>query len=439
GSSLVGVLYILDEPSIGLHQRDNQRLIDTLTYLRDLGNTLIVVEHDEQTLRTADYIVDLGPGAGEHGGHVVACGTVPEVIANPNSLTGQYLAGTLKIEIPTARRKGNGTWITIKGAREHNLKNIDVKIPLGMFVYITGVSGSGKSTLMSDVLFPAISNRLMRSKHPEGAYDRVLGLEHIDKIINIDQSPIGRTPRSNPATYVGVFTHIRDLFASLPESKARGWKPGRFSFNVKGGRCEHCQGDGTIKIEMNFLPDVYITCEVCHGRRFNAETLDVRFKGKNIADVLAMTVEEAVDFFSHIPSIAHRLQTMVDVGLGYIRLGQSALTLSGGEAQRVKLSLELAKRATGRTLYFLDEPTTGLHFADVRQLLTVIHRLVDSGNTVVMIEHNLDVIKQADWVIDLGPEGGEKGGMIIAEGRPEDIVRVPSSYTGHYLKPVLEL
>ncbi len=439
GSSLVGVLYILDEPSIGLHQRDNQRLIDTLTYLRDLGNTLIVVEHDEQTLRTADYIVDLGPGAGEHGGHVVACGTVPEVIANPNSLTGQYLAGTLKIEIPTARRKGNGTWITIKGAREHNLKNIDVKIPLGMFVCITGVSGSGKSTLMSDVLFPAISNRLMRSKHPEGAYDRVLGLEHIDKIINIDQSPIGRTPRSNPATYVGVFTHIRDLFASLPESKARGWKPGRFSFNVKGGRCEHCQGDGTIKIEMNFLPDVYITCEVCHGRRFNAETLDVRFKGKNIADVLAMTVEEAVDFFSHIPSIAHRLQTMVDVGLGYIRLGQSALTLSGGEAQRVKLSLELAKRATGRTLYFLDEPTTGLHFADVRQLLTVIHRLVDSGNTVVMIEHNLDVIKQADWVIDLGPEGGEKGGMIIAEGRPEDIVRVPSSYTGHYLKPVLEL
>lgn len=437
GSSLVGVLYILDEPSIGLHQRDNQRLIDTLTYLRDLGNTLIVVEHDEQTLRTADYIVDLGPGAGEHGGKVVACGTVPQVIQNPNSLTGQYLAGTLRIEVPKVRRKGSGAWITVKGAREHNLKNIDVKIPLGMFVCITGVSGSGKSTLMSDVLFPAISNRLMRSKHPEGDYDRILGLEHIDKIINIDQSPIGRTPRSNPATYVGVFTPIRDLFASLPESKARGWKPGRFSFNVKGGRCEHCQGDGTIKIEMNFLPDVYITCEVCHGKRFNAETLDVRFKGKNIADVLDMTVEEALAFFSHIPSIAHRLQTMVDVGLGYIRLGQSALTLSGGEAQRVKLSLELAKRATGRTLYFLDEPTTGLHFADVRQLLAVIHRLVDSGNTVVMIEHNLDVIKQADWIIDLGPEGGDRGGMIVAEGRPEDIVQVPASYTGQYLGPVL--
>jgi len=438
GSSLVGVLYILDEPSIGLHQRDNQRLIDTLTYLRDLGNTLIVVEHDEQTLRTADYIVDLGPGAGEHGGQVVACGTVPEVIENSKSLTGQYLAGALKIEVPKVRRKGSGAWITVKGAREHNLKNIDVNIPLGMFVCVTGVSGSGKSTLMSDVLFPAISNRLMRSKHPEGDYDRILGLEHIDKIINIDQSPIGRTPRSNPATYVGVFTHIRDLFASLPDSRSRGWKPGRFSFNVKGGRCEHCQGDGTIKIEMNFLPDVYITCEVCHGKRFNTETLDIRFKGKNIADVLDMTVEEALAFFSHIPSIAHRLRTMVDVGLGYIRLGQSALTLSGGEAQRVKLSLELAKRATGRTLYFLDEPTTGLHFADVRQLLAVIHRLVDSGNTVVMIEHNLDVIKQADWIIDLGPEGGDRGGMIVAEGRPEDIVRVPASYTGQYLRPVLE-
>ena len=437
GSSLVGVLYILDEPSIGLHQRDNQRLIDTLTYLRDLGNTLIVVEHDEQTLRTADYLVDLGPGAGEHGGYVVAQGTVAEVTANPESLTGQYLAGTLKIEVPKVRRKGNGAYITLKGARQHNLKNIDISIPLGKFVCITGVSGSGKSTLLSDLLFPAISNRIMRSSLREGEYDEIRGLEHIDKIINIDQSPIGRTPRSNPATYVGVFTHIRDLFASLPESKARGWKPGRFSFNVKGGRCEHCQGDGTIKIEMNFLPDVYISCEVCHGKRFNADTLDVRFKGKSIADVLDMTVEEASEFFAHIPSIAHRLKTMLDVGLGYIRLGQSALTLSGGEAQRVKLSLELARRATGRTLYFLDEPTTGLHFADVRQLLEVIHKLVDTGNTVVMIEHNLDIIKQADWVIDLGPEGGDRGGEIVAEGTPEDIVRCAASYTGQYLKPML--
>jgi excinuclease ABC subunit A len=439
GSSLVGVLYILDEPSIGLHQRDNQRLIDTLTYLRDLGNTLIVVEHDEQTLRTADYLVDLGPGAGEHGGYVVAQGTVPEVIAHPDSLTGQYLAGTLRIDVPKVRRQGNGAYITVKGASEHNLKHIDVKIPLGKFVCITGVSGSGKSTLLSDVLYPAISNRIMRSSHREGAFEAIHGLEHIDKIINIDQSPIGRTPRSNPATYVGVFTPIRELFASLPESRARGWKPGRFSFNVKGGRCEHCQGDGTIKIEMNFLPDVYITCEVCHGKRFNADTLDVRFKGKNIADVLNMTVEEASGFFAHIPSIAHRLKTMLDVGLGYIRLGQSALTLSGGEAQRVKLSLELAKRATGRTLYFLDEPTTGLHFADVRQLLEVIHRLVDSGNTVVMIEHNLDIIKQADWVIDLGPEGGDRGGMIVAEGTPEDIARCKQSYTGQYLGPMLEI
>ncbi|GAB6277302.1 MAG: excinuclease ABC subunit UvrA [Rectinema sp.] len=437
GSSLVGVLYILDEPSIGLHQRDNQRLIDTLTYLRDLGNTLIVVEHDEQTLRTADYLVDLGPGAGEHGGYVVAHGTVPEVTANSESLTGQYLAGTLKIEVPEVRRKGNGAFVALKGARQHNLKNIDVKIPLGKFVCITGVSGSGKSTLLSDVLYPAISNRIMRSSLREGEYEKILGLEHIDKIINIDQSPIGRTPRSNPATYVGVFTPIRELFASLPESRARGWKPGRFSFNVKGGRCEHCQGDGTIKIEMNFLPDVYITCEVCHGKRFNADTLDVRFKGKNIADVLNMTVEEGSEFFAHIPSIAHKLRTMLDVGLGYIRLGQSALTLSGGEAQRVKLSLELARRATGRTLYFLDEPTTGLHFADVRQLLEVIHRLVDSGNTVVMIEHNLDIIKQADWVIDLGPEGGDRGGTIVAEGTPEEIAACTASYTGQYLRPML--
>lgn len=439
GSSLVGVLYILDEPSIGLHQRDNQRLIDTLTYLRDLGNTLIVVEHDEQMLRTADYIVDLGPGAGEHGGYVVAQGSVQDVAANPQSITGQYLAGSLKIEVPAVRRKGNGACIALKGASEHNLKNIDVRIPLGRFVCITGVSGSGKSTLLSDVLYPAISNRVMRSSIREGSYKSLEGIEYIDKIINIDQSPIGRTPRSNPATYVGVFTPIRELFASLPESKARGWKPGRFSFNVKGGRCEHCQGDGTIKIEMNFLPDVYITCEVCHGKRFNSDTLDVRFKGKNIADVLNMTVEEASEFFVYIPSIAHKLQTMLDVGLGYIRLGQSALTLSGGEAQRVKLSLELARRATGRTLYFLDEPTTGLHFADVRQLLEVIRRLVDSGNTVVMIEHNLDVIKQADWIIDLGPEGGERGGMVIAEGTPEEIALCRVSYTGQYLRRLLNI
>jgi len=439
GSSLVGVLYILDEPSIGLHQRDNQRLIDTLTYLRDLGNTLIVVEHDEQMLRTADYIVDLGPGAGEHGGYVVAQGSVQDVAANPQSITGQYLAGSLKIEVPAVRRKGNGACIALKGASEHNLKNIDVRIPLGRFVCITGVSGSGKSTLLSDVLYPAISNRVMRSSIREGSYKSLEGIEYIDKIINIDQSPIGRTPRSNPATYVGVFTPIRELFASLPESKARGWKPGRFSFNVKGGRCEHCQGDGTIKIEMNFLPDVYITCEVCHGKRFNSDTLDVRFKGKNIADVLNMTVEEASEFFAYIPSIAHKLQTMLDVGLGYIRLGQSALTLSGGEAQRVKLSLELARRATGRTLYFLDEPTTGLHFADVRQLLEVIRRLVDSGNTVVMIEHNLDVIKQADWIIDLGPEGGERGGMVIAEGTPEEIALCRVSYTGQYLRRLLNI
>jgi len=437
GSSLVGVLYILDEPSIGLHQRDNQRLIDTLTYLRDIGNTLIVVEHDEQTLRTADYIVDLGPGAGEHGGYVVAQGTVQEVAANPKSLTGQYLAGALTIEVPVVRREGNGAQIVVRGAREHNLKGIDVAIPLGTFVCITGVSGSGKSTLLSDVLYPAISNRVMRSSIREGAYNFLEGIEHIDKIINIDQSPIGRTPRSNPATYVGVFTAIRELFASLPESRARGWKPGRFSFNVKGGRCEHCQGEGTIKIEMNFLPDVYITCEVCHGKRFNADTLDIRFKGKNIADVLNMTVEEASELFAHVPAIVHKLQTMLDVGLGYIRLGQSALTLSGGEAQRVKLSLELARKATGRTLYFLDEPTTGLHFADVQQLLTVIHRLVDSGNTVVMIEHNLDVIKQADWIIDLGPEGGDRGGYIVAQGTPEDVARCKNSYTGQYLARLL--
>jgi len=437
GSSLVGVLYILDEPSIGLHQRDNQRLIDTLVYLRDIGNTLIVVEHDEQTLRTADWIVDLGPGAGVHGGHVVAQGTPEQVMKSKKSLTGQYLAGSLTIEVPAMRREGNGSFITIKKCREHNLKGIDVSIPLGGFTCITGVSGSGKSTLLTDLLYPVISNRVMGSSLQEGDYGSIAGLEAIDKIINIDQSPIGRTPRSNPATYVGVFTHIRDLFASIPEAKARGYKPGRFSFNVKGGRCENCQGDGTIKIEMNFLPDVYITCDVCHGKRFNADTLDVRYKGKNIAEVLDMTIEEAATFFEHIPQIAHRMRTLLSVGLGYIRVGQSALTLSGGEAQRVKLAFELAKRSTGRTLYFMDEPTTGLHFADVKQLMEVIQRLVDTGNSVVMIEHNLDVIKQADWIIDLGPEGGTRGGEIIAQGRPEDIVKVKASHTGRYLKPSL--
>ncbi|MCE5256380.1 MAG: excinuclease ABC subunit UvrA [Spirochaetaceae bacterium] len=437
GSSLVGVLYILDEPSIGLHQRDNQRLIDTLTYLRDIGNTLIVVEHDEQTLRTADYIVDLGPGAGEHGGRVVAQGTPSELMQAEKSLTGQFLAGKLKIEVPAVRRKGNGYSICIKGAREHNLKNIDVSIPLGMFVCITGVSGSGKSTLLTDLLYPVIANKVMRTNLKEGEFDSIEGIDYIDKIINIDQSPIGRTPRSNPATYVGVFTAIRELFASLPESKARGWKAGRYSFNVKGGRCENCQGDGTIKIEMNFLPDVYITCDVCHGRRFNADTLDIRYKGKNIADVLDMTIEEAAKFFAHIPAISHKFTAMLSVGLGYVKVGQSALTLSGGEAQRVKLAFELSKRPTGKTLYFMDEPTTGLHFADVKQLMEVIQRLVDTGNTVVMIEHNLDVIKQADWLIDLGPEGGNRGGTIIAQGSPEMVAKCRSSYTGKYLRSYL--
>lgn len=437
GSSLVGVLYILDEPSIGLHQRDNQRLIDTLTYLRDIGNTLIVVEHDEQTLRTADYIVDLGPGAGEHGGKVVAQGTPEEVMKSARSVTGQYLAGKLLIDVPAVRREGNGREIIVRGARQHNLKGIDVTIPLGKFVCITGVSGSGKSTLLTDLIYPAIANRVMRSHLTEADYDSIEGLDHIDKIINIDQSPIGRTPRSNPATYVGVFTAIRELFAELPESKTRGWKSGRFSFNVKGGRCENCSGDGTIKIEMNFLPDVYITCDVCHGKRFNADTLDIRYKGKNIADVLDMTIEEAAEYFAHIPPIAHKFQTLLSVGLGYVKVGQSALTLSGGEAQRVKLAFELAKRPTGKTLYFMDEPTTGLHFADVKQLMEVIQRLVDAGNSVVMIEHNLDVIKQADWVIDLGPEGGTRGGQLVAVGTPEEIVKCKASYTGKYLKESL--
>ena len=443
GSGLIGVLYILDEPSIGLHQRDNQRLIDTLLYLRNLGNTLVVVEHDEQTLRTADYIVDMGPGAGVHGGSVVARGTPEEVMQVKESLTGQYLAGTLKMDIPEKRRPGKGSFICLEGVSEHNLKNIDVRIPLGAFTCITGVSGSGKSTLVSDVLYPAAADRLLgsssaRPSPQELHFKRITGLENIDKVINIDQSPIGRTPRSNPATYVGVFNGIRDLYASLPESKARGYKPGRFSFNVPGGRCEHCRGDGTLTIEMNFLPDVYITCDVCRGKRFNRETLDVLYKGKNISDVLEMTIEEACSFFAHIPHIARKMETLLSVGLGYVKLGQSALTLSGGEAQRVKLANELSKRSTGKTLYILDEPTTGLHFADIRQLMDVIQRLVDQGNTVVMIEHNLDVILQADWIIDLGPEGGVNGGRIVTEGTPEDVSRCGSSFTGIYIKEMLD-
>ena len=438
GSALVGVLYILDEPTIGLHQRDNQRLLNTLCHLRDLGNTLIVVEHDEQTLRTADHIVDLGPGAGVHGGQVTAAGTLEQVMATRASVTGRYLAGASTIPVPAARSAGNGHALQVIGAREHNLKRIDVTIPLGTFSVITGVSGSGKSTLLTEVLYPALANRVSRSRLVVGAHDRLEGIEHVDKVINIDQSPIGRTPRSNPATYVGLFTPIRDLFASLPEAKARGYKPGRFSFNVKGGRCEHCEGGGQIKIEMHFLPDVYITCDVCRGRRYNRETLDIRYKGRTIHDVLEMTVEEALEFFRVIPAIARRLATLNEVGLTYIKLGQSALTLSGGEAQRVKLALELSKRGTGKTVYLLDEPTTGLHFDDVRQLLEVLHLLVAQGNTVVLIEHNLDVIKQADWIIDLGPEGGDRGGRVVASGTPEQVAATPASYTGEFLRPVLD-
>ena len=401
--------------------------------MRDLKNTVIVVEHDEQTLRTADWVVDIGPGAGVHGGRVVASGTPEQIMRVPESLTGQYLAGTLRMALPASRRAGNGKVISLRGVREHNLQNVSVDIPLGTFTCITGVSGSGKSTLLSDVFYPAVSNRLMRTDYPVGAFDGIEGLDAIDKVINIDQSPIGRTPRSNPVTYVGVFNSIRDLFAELPDSKARGYKAGRFSFNVKGGRCENCQGAGTITIEMNFLPDVFIQCDVCHGHRFNAETLDVRYKGKNISDVLDMTIEEAADFFAHIPHIARKLETLKSVGLGYIQLGQNALTLSGGEAQRVKLATELARPSTGKTLYILDEPTTGLHFADVKVLMDVIQRLVDKGNTVVMIEHNLDVICQADHIIDLGPEGGTKGGTVVATGTPEAVALVAGSYTGKYV------
>ncbi len=438
GSRLVGVLYILDEPSIGLHQRDNARLLATLARLRDLGNTVIVVEHDEETMRAADYIIDLGPGAGKHGGLVVAEGTIEDVLETPDSLTGRYLKGELAIRIPPVRRSPEpGRHLRIEGAREHNLRDISVDIPLGCFVAVTGVSGSGKSTLIEDILHRSMARHFYRARVIPGAYDRITGLEHLDKVIDIDQSPIGRTPRSNPATYTGLFTPIRELFAEMPEAKIRGYGPGRFSFNVKGGRCEACQGDGLVKIEMHFLPDVFVPCDVCKGKRFNRETLEVRFRGASIADVLEMTVEDGCTFFANQPRISQKLETLRDVGLGYIHLGQSATTLSGGEAQRVKLATELSKRDTGRTFYILDEPTTGLHFEDVRLLLDVLHRLVDRGNTVLVIEHNLDVIKTADWIIDLGPEGGARGGTVVAAGTPEDVAAVEASYTGQYLRTLL--
>ena len=437
GSGLVGTLYVLDEPSIGLHQRDNRRLIDTLTRLRDLGNTVIVVEHDEETIRESDWIVDIGPGAGEHGGEIVYSGPVPGVEKASTSVTGDYLAGRREIPVPELRRARGEHSLRIIGAREHNLQDVDVDIPLGNFVAVTGVSGSGKSTLVRDILLPVLMQRIYSSKTPAGKHRRIDGIEHLDKVIDMDQSPIGRTPRSNPATYTGVFDHIRKLFAATNEAKMRGYLPGRFSFNVKGGRCDACSGDGTIKIEMHFLPDVYVPCEVCKGARYNRDTLDVEFKGKNIADVLNMPVAEAVEFFSNQPSIARYLQTLMDVGLGYVRLGQSAPTLSGGEAQRVKLATELAKRSTGHTIYLLDEPTTGLHFEDVRRLLTVLGRLVDQGNTVLVIEHNLDVIKTADWLIDLGPEGGVGGGTVVAEGTPEQVAAVDASHTGGFLRDLL--
>ena len=437
GSGLVGTLYVLDEPSIGLHQRDNRRLIDTLTRLRDLGNTVIVVEHDEETIRESDWMVDIGPGAGEHGGEVVYSGPVEGITKVTRSITGRYLSGREQIPVPAVRRPLTGEMLEIQGARQHNLRDIDVAIPLGNFVTVTGVSGSGKSTLVRDILLPVLMQRIYTSRTPPGKHRRVVGLELLDKVIDMDQSPIGRTPRSNPATYTGVFDHVRKLFAATNEAKVRGYLPGRFSFNVKGGRCEACAGDGTIKIEMHFLPDVYVPCEVCKGARYNRDTLDIEFKGHNIADVLDMPVAEAVGFFANQPSIGRYMETLMDVGLGYVRLGQPAPTLSGGEAQRVKLATELAKRSTGHTIYLLDEPTTGLHFDDVRRLLTVLSRLVDQGNTVLVIEHNLDVIKTADWVIDLGPEGGSGGGTVVAEGPPEHIATVETSHTGHYLRELL--
>jgi len=437
GSSLMGVLYVLDEPTIGLHQRDNDRLLATLRRLQQLGNTLVVVEHDEQTIRQADWLIDLGPGAGEHGGNVIFSGPPDGILDNPHSLTGQYLSGRLSIGVPATRRPGNGLFLVVRGARENNLKSIDVSFPLGCLVAVTGVSGSGKSSLVSEVLSKGVAHALGLEREIPGKHDRIEGLEHIDKLINIDQSPIGRTPRSNPATYTGLFTPIRDLFASLPEAKARGFAPGRFSFNVKGGRCETCEGAGVLKIEMHFLPDVYVTCDVCHGRRYNSETLEVRYKGKNIHEVLDMTIEEALDFFNAFPAMNSKLQTLVDVGLGYVRLGQPATTLSGGEAQRVKLATWLSRRSTGKTLYVLDEPTTGLHFDDVRRLLAVLERFADAGDSVIVIEHNLDVIKRSDWLIDMGPEGGRRGGIVVASGTPETVAASTESHTGRYLAPLL--
>lgn len=437
GSSLMGVLYILDEPSIGLHQRDNDKLIGTLQKLRDVGNTVIVVEHDEDTMKAADYIVDIGPGAGEHGGEVVVCGTAEEIMQCKESITGQYLSGAKKIEVPQIRRSGNGQKITIKGARENNLKNLNVSIPLGTLTVVTGVSGSGKSTLVNEILYKGLNRLVNKNRNPVGAHKEIIGFENIDKIIDIDQSPIGRTPRSNPATYTGTFDIIRELFSTTTEAKMRGYKPGRFSFNVKGGRCEACSGDGIIKIEMQFLSDVYVPCEVCNGKRYNRETLEVKYKGKNIDDVLKMTVEEGLIFFENIPRIKNKLQTLYDVGLGYIRLGQPSTQLSGGEAQRIKLAYELSKRSTGKTLYILDEPSTGLHIDDVNRLIEILQRLVDAGNSVVVIEHNLDIIKCADYIIDLGPEGGDKGGTLVAEGTPEEIIKVENSYTGKYLRNML--
>ena len=437
GSGLVGVAYILDEPSIGLHQRDNDKLLGTLKHLRDLGNSVIVVEHDEDTMREADFIVDIGPGAGEHGGEVVATGNAEEIMQNENSVTGAYLSGRIRIPVPEVRRKPTG-WLKVLGAQENNLKNIDVKFPLGVMTCVTGVSGSGKSSLVNQILYKRLARDLNRARTIPGSHKGIEGLEQLDKLINIDQSPIGRTPRSNPATYTGVFDLIRDLFAATPDAKARGYKKGRFSFNVKGGRCEACSGDGIIKIEMHFLPDVYVPCEVCKGRRYNRETLEVKYKGKNIYDVLDMTVEEAMHFFENVPSIRRKMETLYDVGLSYIRLGQPSTTLSGGEAQRIKLATELSKRSTGKTIYILDEPTTGLHFADVHKLTEILHRLTEDGNTVIVIEHNLDVIKTADYIIDMGPEGGDKGGTVIAEGTPEEVAESPVSYTGKYIKPMLE-
>ena len=437
GSGLVGVLYILDEPSIGLHQRDNKRLIATLHRLRDLGNTIIVVEHDEETMREADHLVDIGPGAGIHGGEIVSTGKISDLVSQKRSITGKYLSGQEKIEIPGVRKSGSGNYLTVIKARHNNLKNIKVNFPLGIFTCVTGVSGSGKSSLVNDILYRALAKKFYRSIEKAGEHERVDGIENIDKVIIIDQTPIGRTPRSNPATYTGVFTHIRDLFTMTQEARIRGYKAGRFSFNVKGGRCEACRGDGLVKIEMHFLPDVYVPCDVCKGKRYNRETLEVHYKGKNIYDVLDMTVEEALILFENIPQIIRKLTSLKDVGLNYIKLGQFATTLSGGEAQRVKLATELAARSTGKTLYLLDEPTTGLHFDDIKKLLVVLHRLVSTGNTVIVIEHNLDVIKTADHIIDLGPEGGDEGGLIVAEGTPEEVAKVSKSYTGKYLKKIL--